>query len=185
MRVPAGRLNTMNDGFSATAGQIAAADKMKRELTEEQKQKLRDRLTLARAKRSAMSKAGTLKARPKKATPPPPPLPTAPSTFAKWSDTEWLSSPYDQALQRLTDLYQDRERGAVLVTQRQASERIAPTYKCLVCHKPVQDGRWIWKNDRRDHITGMFTSDVMCSQKCYERFANNQKFYMDRAKAVS
>ena len=101
------------------------------------------------------------------------------------SDDEWRACPLSVAIQRLGDLTADRERGAVLVSQRQNNEHVGNIYHCVVCKKLVPDGRWIWKNDRRDPITNLFTSDVLCSQNCHERFSNNVKFYMDRAKGVS
>jgi hypothetical protein len=181
----------MDDTFTAAAAQIAAsadAPKKRPPLTEEQKEVLRKRLDVARAKRSALAKAGLLRTKParKAAKPAPQPVIIAPSnTFTMWSNDEWRDAPYAVALQRLTDLTQDRERGASLVQQKRDSERIPATYNCIVCKKPVQDGRWIWKNDRRDEVTQLYTSDVLCSQICHERFSNNAKFYLDRAKGVS
>jgi hypothetical protein len=180
----------MNDTFTAAAAQIAASAKSKRPpLTEEQKQVLRARLAVARAKRSELAKAGLL---PKRAPKPPAkpapvvkPATTSLATFAPWSTDEWLSAPFETALQRLTDLTHDRERGASIVQQNRDRERTPITYHCIVCKKPVADGRWIWKNDRRDPVTNLYTSDVLCSQICHERFSNNVKFYMDRAKGVS
>jgi hypothetical protein len=181
----------MNDTFTATAANIAAdAIKPKRTpLTEEQKEVLRKRLDVARVKRSEMAKAGLLK----RPTCSPKPKPqnlanetlTPASTFTVWSDDDWRAAPFDQAMQRLRDLTADRERGSNLVTQRRADEHIGNVYHCIVCRKLVPDGRWIWKNDRRDPLTNMYTSDVLCSQICHERFSNNVKFYMDRAKGVS
>jgi hypothetical protein len=178
----------MNDTFAATNAHIAAdaAKPKKPPLTEEQKDVLRNRLAVARVKRSELARAGKLNTKPRAAKTKESKIETLPaSTFTRWSDEEWLTAPLGVALQRLNDLGYDRERGAVLVTQRQNAEHITPSYRCLVCKKPVQDGRWIWKNDRRDQVTGMFTSDVLCSQICHERFSNNVKYYMDRAKAVS
>jgi hypothetical protein len=168
-----------------TTADIAPA--IRKPLTEEQKDALRARLAVARAKRSELAKAGKLKGRARKVRPiaPTPSTPIAAETFTKWTDDEWRACPYKTALQRLIDLHEDRERGVVLVTQRQSQEHIAPVYSCIVCHKAVPDGRWIWKNDRRDPITGLFTSDVLCSQICHERFSNNVRYYMDRAKGVA
>jgi hypothetical protein len=179
----------MNDTFSAAATHIAAdaASKVRKPLTEEQKEALRQRLAVARAKRTEMARAGLLKGKPR-LTKPRAPTPTAPlaaSTFTTWTDDEWRSCPFETAMQRLRDLTADRERGAVLVTQRQSEEHIGNVYHCIVCKKPVQDGRWIWKNDRRDPITNLYTSDVLCSQLCHERFSNNVRYYMDRAKGVA
>jgi hypothetical protein len=182
----------VNDVFTATANQIALAtaagekSKTRPPLTEEQKDALRQRLAVARAKRSEMSRAGLLKGkRPPKIKHLTPSEPLASATFTMWSDAEWRDSPYNTALQRLRDLTADRERGATLVQQRQTEEHIGNIYRCIVCKKLVPDGRWIWKNDRRDPLTQMWTSDVLCSQLCHERFSNNAKFYMDRAKGVS
>lgn len=182
----------MDDVFSATANQIAqpSATKTKKPLTEEQKDALRARLAVARAKRTEMSRAGLLKSKPRVSRPTRRPTPiVTESTFARWTDDEWLTSEYEVALQRLKDLHEDRERGAVLVDQRQNEEKVIRGFPCLVCKKVCKDGPvgvgWIWKNDRRDPLTGMWTSDVLCSQACHERFSNNAKFYLDRAKAVS
>jgi hypothetical protein len=182
----------MNNTFAATNAQIAsdAAKPAKKPLTEEQKDVLRNRLAVARAKRSEMAKAGLLKQPTRSPKPKPQNLanetsPPLLATFTIWSDDDWRAAPFDQAMQRLRDLTADRERGATLVTQRQSEEHIGNIYNCIVCRKRVPDGRWIWKNDRRDPMTNMFTSDVLCSQACHDRFSNNVKFYMDRAKGVS
>jgi len=179
----------MQDTFSATAAQVAsdATKPKKAPLTEAQKDVLRRQLEVARAKRSELAKAGLLKPRASKAkAKPAEALTHSPlSTFTKWTDDEWRACTLAVALQRLGDLTSDRERGAVLVSQRQNEEHLANVYHCIVCRKAVQDGRWIWKNDRRDPLTGLFTSDVLCSQDCHERFSNRVGYYMARAKGAS
>ncbi len=179
----------MNDVFATTANQIALASQSegnkKKPLTEEQKDALRQRLAVARAKKSEMAKAGLLKTGKKIKPPAPVTSITHTPTFTMWTDEEWRTAPLATAIQRLVDLNTDRERGATLVQQRQNDTHVGNVYHCIVCKKLVPDGRWIWKNDRRDPITNMWTSDVLCSQLCHERFSVNVKFYMDRAKGVA
>jgi hypothetical protein len=177
----------VNDVLATAATHLTAAAKTKRRvLSEEEKQVLRDRLAAARAKKTELARAGKLQVRRRPRTPQHhptiAPVRERPASFAKWTEEEWAAAPYVEALARLQDLHYDHELGARILETRPSQ---APaTYKCLVCHKPVLDGRWIWKNDRRDPITGLFTSDVLCSQACHERFSNNPRFYMDRARGV-
>lgn len=93
----------------------------------------------------------------------------------------WEEMSLDSAndlVQRLIVCYQE---GAKVISQRVYNEqRESGSYKCMVCgkKKPMAvDNRpnYVWRDDRQDPISKLWTPRIICTQECYFRGSNSGK----------
>ena len=151
-------------------------------LTDEQKQVLRDRL--ARAREAKKLKASE----PRPPAPHPAPRATrsahvpAPATLApheQWTETKWMTAPLDTCKARLALLKVDFETGSRIVGQRPDVNEPSK-FKCFVCDQPVPEGRWKFRHDYLNKLTGLYESIVIggCSTRglpCTAIFQNDTR----------
>jgi hypothetical protein len=97
------------------------------------------------------------------------------------SAEEWKDMSLDEVntlVQRMCASYQE---GAAILNQRVYDEsRESGHYKCIICGKKkpqvVQNHpNYVWKDDRQDPVTRIYTSRYICSSECYFRGSNSGK----------
>ena len=125
--------------------------------------------------------------RPRKALIPavPPPVPLAePAPLPEWilpTREEWQTMPAEECHQLIQRLRACYEEGAQVLNQRNYDEaRESGNYVCMVCRKKKamtidNHPNYVWKDDRQDPITKVYTSRIICSSECYFRGANSGK----------
>lgn len=79
-------------------------------------------------------------------------------------------------IQKLRACY---EEGATVLNQRvYDAQRKENKYRCMVCGrlKPmsIQDRpNYVWRDDRQDPLTHVWTPRIICSSECYHRGSNS------------
>lgn len=92
--------------------------------------------------------------------------------------TEWMSMSVDEAHALVQKLQAAYKEGAETINQRIYDEqRSTNTYRCMVCGKKKSQTvdnhpNYVWRDDRKDPNTGLYTSRFICSQECHFRGSN-------------
>lgn len=110
------------------------------------------------------------------------------STTTEWSiptKADWDTMSIDSAntlVQKLMAAYQE---GAGIVNQRvYNAARESGVFRCLICgkKKPITVGEgsnarpgYVWRDDRPDPQSGIYTMRAICSQDCHFRGSNSGK----------
>lgn len=119
-----------------------------------------------------------------------PPSPETLKKFAeetakgKWrtpTRDEWNTMSLDDAHALIQKLRACYEEGAGILNQRiYDAARKENKYTCMVCGKKkpmaIDDHpNYVWRDDRQDPQTKLYTSRIICSSECYFRGANSGK----------
>lgn len=100
---------------------------------------------------------------------------------ARWMSPtrdEWNVMDLDEAHSLLQQLQAAYKQGAEIMNQRIYDEqRKTNTYVCMVCRKKKPQSidnhpNYVWRDDRKDPNTGLYTSRFICSQECHFRGSN-------------
>ena len=98
---------------------------------------------------------------------------------------DWQEMTLDSAHALVQQLMAAYKEGAGVINQRiYDTARESGTYKCMVCGKkrPLTVGEgnnarpgWVWRDDRPDPQSGIYTMRAICSQECHFRGTNSGK----------
>src|ERR1700674_2184202 len=92
---------------------------------------------------------------------------------------DWEEMSLDDAHVLIQKLHASYTEGAGIFNQRTSNQaRADGFYKCMVCGKRKADTidnhpNYVWREDRKDQQTGIYTTQKICTTQCYFRGANS------------